>query len=108
MNEDDLKKLSICKLIRLIILPKAIIHDSDLCCKFMSTLPKHLGVYESNLRKRTKSELVKLLMNKMNNKPEIKLINGIYTVYEHLPDSNITIIYKEGLIECEEDLNADK
>ena len=72
MNDDYLKKLSISRLIKLIILPKAIIHDSDLCYKFMSTLPKHLGVYESNLRKRTKSELVKLLMNKMNNKPEIK------------------------------------
>ena len=92
MNKDDIKKLSISQLIKLIIIPKIIQHDSDLCCQFMSTLPKNICAYEKNLRKRNKSELINLLMDKMDSKPIIKLKDGIYNVYEHLPDSNITYI----------------
>jgi len=63
---------------------------------------------ESKFKKRTKSELIKLLLEKEKNKPEIKFKEGTYEVYEHLPDSNITIVYEGGLIAYEGDLNADK
>ena len=60
---------------------------------------------ESDLKKKTKSQLIKLLIEKDKNKPEMKcnLERGNYEINEHIPDSNITITYGGDLIVCERD-----
>jgi len=105
MNKNDLKKLSKSKLIKLLLKPINI-NNPELILYRESVL-SNLGMDESTLKKRTKSELIKMLMEKEKNKPEIKFKEGTYEVYEHLPDSNVTIVYEGDLIVCEGDSNAD-
>ena len=106
MNNYNIGKLNEYQLIKMILIPKMIQHDHNLCCQFMSSLPKNLVDYEKYLMKQTKSELINLLIDKMDSKPIIKLKDGNYQVYEYLPDSNIIVIYNDGFITYEEYLNA--
>ena len=105
MNENGLKKLSKSKLIKMLLKPINI-NNTELILYRESVLSK-LGMDESNFKKRTKSELIKLLLEKKN-KPEMKLKDGTYEIGEHLPDSNVTIVYEGELIVCEGDSNADQ
>ena len=58
------------------------------------------------MKKKTESELIKLLIEKDKNKPEMKcnFEEKTYEINEHIPDSNITITYGGGLILYEREL----
>ena len=104
MDKNNLKELSKSKLIKLLLKPIIKIVDTELMLFRESALSKS-GI-ESDLKKKTKSQLIKLLIEKDKNKPEMKcnFEEKTYEINEHIPDSNISITYGGEFIACEREL----
>ena len=93
MNKRDLEKLSKSKLIKMLLRPIGNIPDLETLENIKSSFYEH-GIF-SNFEKRTKSEIIRLLLKKEKNRPKIQINVEEMTceMEEHIPGSNVTIEY---------------
>ena len=91
INKKDLENFSKYKLIKMLLESIVVIYDLETYENMISSLSKH-GVLE-NLNKKTKSEIIRLILEKEKNRPKIQInyIDTTYKIKKHIPGSNIII-----------------